>query len=147
LSQLSNASIHWRVEELVSEGVAWFDVFNPKSHDRDMVAARKRQLFLDFVAVVGRIGEDEDHRPGVSKRADDRFLVIFTGCDIARRDPTADAATLDRFADRQRFLSVGAGVADENWPRAEAFVARYWPRFIHRRPPASSENSRAVRIE
>src|SRR5947199_331273 len=80
-------------------------------------AAGGRQLLFDLVAIVGSVGEHENHRARLADRAHDRLLVILARRDVPARDPASGAAPLDRLADGDGLLAVGRGVADEHRAR------------------------------
>jgi hypothetical protein len=109
--------------QLVGEGVARLDVLDSQRHQRDSVAADERQLLFDLVGIVRSVGKYEHHRASAADRADDRFLIIFSGPDVAAGDPACRPAPLDRLAHRQRILAVGGRIADEHRPRRTGVVA------------------------
>ena len=87
------------------------DVFHADGNNRAPAVDGEVDLALDLVRVIGVLGKDQHHDGAGLDGIDDRLGPVRTQRDIARGDPTADAAGLEDGTDQIRRETPPAAVS------------------------------------
>src|SRR5882672_4664824 len=110
--------------KFVGKGLVGCDVFDPnRDHDK-MALPGQYEFLLDLVRVVGIPRKDQNHHFCGPNGPHDRYLEIFAGFDVARRNPAGEVTVLEGVADCHRNAAVFRRITDEDWGNHGVFEGR-----------------------
>src|SRR5437773_11455404 len=97
----------------VFQGIGWRDIFDPERNDRYTLVDRALDLPLNLCRGIGICRKDQHHGTRAPDGFHDRAAPIAARNNIARRDPAADAVSLQNHASGIGYLFVLQRIANE----------------------------------